>query len=82
MTVDGHQLVVDGYTLVHGFFQVPVHYVNGVLDLLQVVVDGVLLKDQRLLDSDQVKGVLADGVDFGCGKRISFLPKKWTRERY
>ena len=76
MAVDGQQFVVDGYTLVHGLFQVPVHYVNGVLDLLNVVVDGVLLKDQRLLDSDQVKGVLADGVDLWCDKRISFLSKK------
>jgi hypothetical protein len=52
-----------------------VHYVDGVLDLLYVVINGVLLQDERLFDADQVKGVLADGVDFGRDKNISLLPK-------
>ena len=76
MSVDGFQLVVDGNALVKGLLKMSVHYVDGVLNLLNVVIDGVLLQDERLLDANQVKGILADGVNFGRDKNISFLSKK------
>ena len=73
VAVDGHQLVVNGDSLVFGFFEMGIHDVDGVLDLHDIIVHGILLQDERLLDADEVKGVLADGVDLGRHKTVALL---------
>ena len=73
MAVDSSQLAVDGLPFVARFPEMTVHHLDGVLNLLDVLVHLVLLKRERLLDADEIECVLADGVDLGSEKTIMFL---------
>ena len=77
VAVDGGQLRFNGFLLVEGFFEVPVEDVDGVSQMLGILIDFVLLQDERLLDADEIECVLADGFNLGREKRITHLTKNW-----
>ena len=74
MAVDFCQLSVYNLLLVKGLLQMLVKDVYGFAQVVDVLVDGIALRGERLFDSDILQSVSANGVDFWGDKRVTYLP--------
>ena len=64
IAIDGRQFRFHDLPFIEGLLQVLVEDVDGLAKLFRILLDGKMLRGQRLLDADVVERVAADGIDF------------------